>query len=335
MTCALCRQAEADKKNTHYLTDGIIKNCLNQDGGGKSKTGLYFDVSSNKLFTEFNFQRETSVGRIEEVLGRTSTKEENERAKQNAFSVDNVFCTKCEDIFTKIEDKFINEYRHKFRDADLTNITELSFDDTTTIRLFFLLQIWRTAICAPQFKISAASKEGLRKLIRKPDQSILKTFPLSITYLTTRGEDIEYTTNRVGYAIGSNPSIIFMCDFLIQFYESMNELSFLPLYGTNKRDNYKKYVNFKESAFLFKIISNEERKDIINNMAVEKCDRTLNTLSKDFQNQFQRTYDIFPSASIVNSYLKGFVDWDDIPLGEQLTEQRVMAYTDQFFQNIR
>jgi len=61
MICALCKNREADKKNTHYLTDGIIRSCLNQDGSGDREKGFYFDLSNKSSYVEFNFQRETSV----------------------------------------------------------------------------------------------------------------------------------------------------------------------------------------------------------------------------------------------------------------------------------
>ena len=38
--CKLCSQREADKKNTHYLTDSIIRTCLNKDGSNIREQGL-------------------------------------------------------------------------------------------------------------------------------------------------------------------------------------------------------------------------------------------------------------------------------------------------------
>lgn len=56
MICALCKNREADKKNTHYLTDGIIRSCLNQDGSGDREKGFYFDLSNKSSYVEFNFK---------------------------------------------------------------------------------------------------------------------------------------------------------------------------------------------------------------------------------------------------------------------------------------
>mgnify|MGYP006087250175 CR=1 FL=1 len=53
-TCLLCKEKSADKKNTHYLTDAIIRTCLNMDGTKEREQGLYFDISTNKESVEFN-----------------------------------------------------------------------------------------------------------------------------------------------------------------------------------------------------------------------------------------------------------------------------------------
>ena len=92
MTCKLCKQKEADKKNTHYLTDSIIRSCLNEDGVNVREKGYMFEVSNSTPFIDFNFQRETSQNSILEALGREPTEEEIENAKQIAYSVDYVFC---------------------------------------------------------------------------------------------------------------------------------------------------------------------------------------------------------------------------------------------------
>ena len=50
-------EREANKKNTHYLSDGIIRKCLNIGGTNERERGYYFDISNENPFVEFNFQR--------------------------------------------------------------------------------------------------------------------------------------------------------------------------------------------------------------------------------------------------------------------------------------
>jgi hypothetical protein len=335
MKCALCKIKEADKTNTHYLTDSIIRSCLNQGGENEREKGYYFDISSDKTFTEFNFQRNTTLGTLEAGLGRLPSDEEIEKAKKIPFSVDNVFCSKCESVFTGIEDSFNPKYLSQLREPDMTGVSKLSFDNSTVFRLFFLMQVWRTAVCTNSiFKISSDSCEKLRQLILKPEEAKLKEFPLSITYLTTRGDLREYTKNFVGYASGINPNIIFMNDFVIQFYEPSSKISFSELFGINEAD-FNSFVNLHETKFIVKIISNDRRKQIVKDVIQEiRVKPVLSRFRALFVKLFKQKYGIYPSEDTINAYIQGLVDWKDLPLIEQLSGQRVTDYTNEFFRKI-
>ncbi len=56
MVCALCLDKEATKKNTHYLTDGIIRSCLNLEGSNEREKVFYFDMSTKTAGIDFNFR---------------------------------------------------------------------------------------------------------------------------------------------------------------------------------------------------------------------------------------------------------------------------------------
>ena len=165
MICELCKEKEANKKNTHYLTDSIIRTCLNLDGVNERETGFYFDVSNNTPFVDFNFQRGTSIPKLEESLGREVTEEEIEKAKKIPFSVDHVFCSQCEDIFTSIETPFIKTILPQFRQNDLTGTNRIIVTQNKTVKLFFYLQIWRTAICEEVYDLTEQTMESLRLTI--------------------------------------------------------------------------------------------------------------------------------------------------------------------------
>lgn len=278
--CKLCLTKEADKTNTHYLTDYIIRSCLNQDGvdGDKNRDrGAYFDMSSGS-FPEFKYQRNTSPGKIEEVLGREATEDEIETMKRERdFSVDNFFCSECEARFGEIETDF-REIYVRFRRGEF-GPPEVFFDkdeDILVIRLFFLLQVWRTAVCDISFILSNDAIEGLRKQILKPDLLTLKKYPLAITYLKTEGENIEYTSNRVGPSANmQHHAAIVMNDFVIQFYEKVSDFKYDDLYGINQSETFVKYINIYECSFVIRIASNEERKQINTNMNSESAERQM------------------------------------------------------------
>lgn len=67
------------------MTDAIIRTCLNIDGSNQREKGFYFDVSNDKPYINFNFQRETPPDKIESMLDREITDEEIDRAKLVLF----------------------------------------------------------------------------------------------------------------------------------------------------------------------------------------------------------------------------------------------------------
>lgn len=331
MKCAICQTNEANKKNTHYLTDAIIRVCLNEGGDSEREKGAYFDISSRKAYTDFNFQRGTSPEALNEILGREATDEDIAKAKKVPFSVDNVFCTACEKQFTDIEDKFLSNYLSKFRGADLTDKASLAFEDCTIFRLFFLMQVWRTAICEPQFSISDSSKERLRELILKPDEKELKEFPLSVTYIETKGDQKEYTTHNVGFVADSKPNVILMCDFIIQFFNEPDEITFYDLYGYNNSKDYKKFINYREEQFVVKVISDVDRKTIKDKFIVEtKAQPALNHYASVFSEFWAKKFGSPPSEALVKKYVTEFVQWDHIPMAERMSLKRIADFTLEF-----
>lgn len=261
MKCALCKHTEADKKNTHFLTDGIIRSCLNENGENIREKGFYFDLSNDSPFVEFNFQQRTTPEKLESALGREPSETEIEKAKHIPFSVDFVFCASCEAKFTSIENKFINKPLSNFRSKKITN-QFIELDDFKTIKSFFLLQIWRTSICDPLFKINSATSEVLRLAIFN-NESIsadsLKDLPVSVTYLTTGKDSTDNGANFVAYSDDKNPNWIIMNDFVIQFYDDNNSISFFDFYGLNDSNDYLKYLNSDSSKFIFKVFTQEQR----------------------------------------------------------------------------
>ncbi|WP_407495024.1 hypothetical protein [Elizabethkingia anophelis] len=266
-TCELCQTREANKKNTHYLTDSIIRTCLNLDGTNEREKGLYFSLDNTKLPIEFNFQR-LSGTTLEEHIGRLPTDHEIENAKQIPFSADFIFCSVCEKHFTEIETEFITSILPLFRNYNLDNISSISSEKITIIRNFFYIQIFRSAICDDGFNIENNLCEKLRLIIL--NKSGDSTIPLAITYLQTTGGNEHYTENLVGFTDDKNPYIILMNDFIIQLYESEGKIDFLDFYGLNKEVNYKNFININEKNFIFNIFKNDDRRTFLNCLTINE-----------------------------------------------------------------
>lgn len=331
--CALCLVNEANKSNTHYLTDSIIRSALNEDGHKGRGRGLYYKFTSSKPSVDFNFQQ-ASVGKIEEALGRPATEDEITQAIKNTeFSVDDIFCGECEDRFTAIENLFLPNILLQFRNNDISDSTELFFEDTKALRLFFLLQVWRSAICDELFRISDDSLERIRLIILdgiNADVNALNDFPLSITYLITEGGAEAFTRNLVSCMNKNNPYVIFMNDFFIQFYDNEKSVEFNDFYGINNIENYEGFINIREEEFIVKVLSNDERITFLNLFGEEMVDNAFESIIGFFITEWRNLYKVDPSGDIKKEYLEGLTDWDDLPTAQRMSQERIAEFTSAF-----
>lgn len=336
MKCSLCKNNEANKGNTHYLSDSIIRSCLNLDGldGNKKRAkGFYFDLSNDNAFVEFNFQQNTSVSELEKALGRQATEEEIQKAYEIPFSVDNIFCKECEDKFTEIETPFVDKLLGGFRNADLSTTEELQFKDVKIVRLFFLLQIWRSHICEDVFSIPESVAESLRIIILNHNnltEDELKVFPLAITYLETTGEQEEYTSNYVGVTNDQNPNLIFMNDFVIQFYPNPECINFFNFYGLNNEDTFQDYINHNEDNFRIKVIGNENRKTLLTDIVTaEKVKQTISFYQDAFKKLWYFVFGIYPNKFTLQEYLKLIVGDDEFNVFKY-SKENILNLTQEF-----
>lgn len=233
--CKFCQERPANKKNTHYLTDAIIRTCLNEQGANIREKGVMYEISTIKDSIEFRFQRETSQDAITNALGRAPQENEIDKAKSIPFSVDYMFCSECENKFTVLETPFMEKIVPKLHGKDFTNVKEITFEEVIEIRLFFLLQLWRMGICDPTLKVSEDLLMHLRPILIDYESNLeaLKSVSLNITYLSTMGGDMEYTHNKVGIISDNFVDAIAMNDFIIQFPADNNKINFVPLFGIN------------------------------------------------------------------------------------------------------
>lgn len=336
--CACCLTKVADKKNTHYLTDKIIRSCLNLDGSNQRETGFYFDISNYQPSIEFNFQRETSVDKMEKIIGRKPTDEEIDKAKIPPFSVDNVFCSDCEKKFTAIENPFIDKILPEFRDTHIPKKHEIIFEKhIALIRLFFYLQIWRTAVCVDSFIIPSSDLEILRDFILTGDieNSKINQFPITITYLETLGGEDKYTYNQVGYSGDKEDlKIIFMNDFVIQWHPS-KKIQFVDFYGLNDISTYVRYSNMEENMLIVKCLNDSARKKFFIDIHTEEsAKRKKEFYSERFTELYNKSFGYNPSKSIVSGYIKEIFGGDRgvLMLSQEKIKEITINYILRFLQ---
>ncbi|MDX8341563.1 hypothetical protein SLH46_20360 [Draconibacterium sp. IB214405] len=334
MVCALCQQNEANKKNTHYLTDAVIRSCLNQDGSGDREEGFYFDISTNNPYVSFNFQRGTSIEKLEQSLGREATEEEINKAKEIPYSVDYVFCTDCENIFTKIETPFIETVLPKFRAADLSGIHRIDVEENRIAKMFFYLQIWRTAICESQFGLQADTLEKLRESILNYEaigNDDIPIFPIHITYLQTLGDAKSFTENIVGCTNDRNPNIIFFNDFVIQFFENEDSVKELEFYGLNESHDLNELINTNNEVCKIKIVGDDKRKEFLEAVHYEEtAQKRMFQFTRLLITKWLFIFRGLPNQHIVQEYMEYLTQGNFNIL--KYTEKAIHEKTDAFIQ---
>ncbi|MNU98616.1 hypothetical protein D3C71_887280 [compost metagenome] len=335
--CALCLEKEATETNTHYLTDSIIRRTLNEGGSKERGKTLSFGVSNTSPFTEMSFKENTSPEKLQEALGRETTEEENEASiAQRDYSVDEVFCSACEKRFGKIESAFTDKFLKKLRmNPSLENASEVEFEkDIKIFRLFWLMQVWRSAVCTETVKLSSDISEKLRSLILlgiEVDENELKQFPLSITLLYTGTDPETHTENLVGYTSDTNPILILMGEFVIQFFENNESVRYFDFHGLNDEMTYTQFINYQETAFKVRVLSDIKRKAFL----ISVIDQDLVLPKFEF---YMKTFIAFwvevtgspPPGHTVGEYTKELTDFNNVPVGQVLSEERVIDFTIKF-----
>jgi len=329
--CPLCKIRDADKKNTHYLTDKIIRSCLNMDGSNGREKGFYFDVTTTDSI-EFNFQRNTNIEELEKELKRPLTDDEITKAKQNPYSVDYVFCTKCEAIFSDIEDEFIAKILPQIKSPSDIKDNCLSVSDPKLARLFFYIQVWRSGICVPQFTPSSSTMEDLRTIILnyQSGSEIDTIFPMNVTALETLGGDYEYTKNFVGLLTFKNPYIILMNDLIIQFYENEKEISFEKYSTLNDPVTYKNYINTSSEEFKIRTLTNADRKRFLQVIRLKQAENFIEELVEKFSKFWTVAVGSKPSHALIFEYIEALTKngKEDVL---NYTREKITAITTDFF----
>lgn len=336
--CKLCQINDATKTNTHYLTDAIIRSALNEGGSNIREKGYYFDMSTDRAGIDFNFQRKTSIEKIESDLRRDLTEDEIKKAKsETPFSVDYIFCPTCENIFSEIENPFIENILPLFRSGKLDKTEFILINDVKQIRLFFLLQIIRTNLSVNNFHLSQHVIEQLRTIIlyhKGIDFSEINIFPLAIAYLKNEGELIEKTSNLVGYDVKVSPNVIFLNDFIIQFFESKKLIENLkkPFNENDKTDH--KYINFEENEnFIVKLFNNDQRLKFLLAINQPKMEATIQEIRMNFSNYFFLLFGIKPADNIVDQLVRFIID-SDMSLIEKYSENGIKSRMATFIHNL-
>lgn len=343
IVCSLCKLEKAPRKNTHYLTDSIIRTALNEGGINERDKGVYFEIDPDNLFSEMKFQRGASPEKLEELLGRPTTDEENQESKKKIeFSVNDKFCKECEDKFGLIEVNFNENILKFFREQKFSSensLIKFNINESKILRLFFLMQFWRTSICDDTFTISPDVAEFLRVKILNIEYEDLECIPLSVTYLETlpNPEDIDDVTgepineaykgtNHVSVVEGSNPYIVLMNDFAIQMYDNIGQ-PFESFYRLNSVESYFRLFNYNQDFFYSAVFLNDERKAFICRFTAPAVSLKNTQSVEFFCSQFEEKFGCNPDAVAISNYMDGLINQEQF---NKFSNEFLKAFTDGF-----
>jgi len=347
MICSLCKLEKAPRKNTHYLTDSIIRTALNEDGVNERDKGIYFEINPDNLFSEMKFQRGASPEKLEELLGRATNDEENQQSRRKIeFSVNDKFCKECEDKFGLIEVNFNEKILKYYREQKFsTEIDYIKFDvnESKIVRLFFLMQFWRTSICNDTFTILPDVTEFLRTKILNLEYEDLECIPLSVTYLETLPdeEDINVVTrepfnelykgtNHVSVVEGSNPYIILMNDFVIQMYDT-NRLIFESFYGLNQVGTFAIFFNHNKDEFMSPIFLNNKRKEFINAFTKPVAKLKIAQSVEFICLQFEQKFGTKPDLNTIAKYMDELAN---VKQTNKFSVEQLTKFTNDFLEKL-
>ncbi|RZJ65619.1 MAG: hypothetical protein EOO50_13295 [Flavobacterium sp.] len=340
MICALCLEEKQPRPNTHYFSDFLIKNALNEDGKSDREKGMYWSIDTESPTVDFNFQRNASPIKLEKLFGRQTTDEENEKSKsQIIYSVNDKFCTRCEDKFGTIETAFQEQVLPKFRGANLENVTQvqLSVDESRAMRLFALLQIWRGYICEEDILLSDEVADYLRGKIFNEDNTDLEEIPLSATYLeTSRPEgDVNGDAYKTGNSIlvnhHANINHLLLNDFLFQQTEHLH-VPFDEFFGFNTEDDYVDLFNYQSPSFDVKIIPDSQRRIKNYNYHSYTAKKLMATTYWTFLDNYTLTFKKLPSDREVATFMSEVANSEDML---RFTDERLREREAHFFKRVK
>lgn len=307
--CALCHTNIADKTNTHYLSDSIIRKALNLKGTNKRGYGFSYSLSTTELNIDFNFQRNVNDTDLKRVLGRSATEEEIQKSMSfTIYSVDYIFCKSCEDIFSKIENDFTPIYTTLLSKEGIENDSDYMEFDSTKVRLFAYIQFFRSSICDSRMVLPIKFINILRIAILNSEPH--KDIPLNITFLKTDGGDRFFTENYVGYAEGNHdPHIIFMNNLILQLYKHKDLIKYDHCFGLNNEDVFKERIQINEvDSFKIHLYSNKRRKQILNKINTHIVDSKMSHLFKIFYWEYVMRYAKLPTNKIIGLFSNSLIE---------------------------
>ena len=160
--CLLCQERESTKKGSHIVPSFFMKRINSIYGCNERDHELGFSIGLGTVETYFG--RDVYEDRRREYTDDESKIED----RTNLDTMDNVFCPKCEKLFSKYESKYSQTYNLPF-EKDLVENTKVTGQEAA---LFWYGVIWRLSATKQHgISLNADFEEKLRQMVLSEDTS--------------------------------------------------------------------------------------------------------------------------------------------------------------------
>ena len=319
-TCRLCKVNPANQTGSHIFTYSLIKSAINEVGETVRGKELTFGISSTEFFS-FYFGQKLQPETIEDIIGKEISEEDIE-ANANPFTIDNIVCTKCERLFTPVEDYFFNNIQVPLsKEKSILNNKKygihFQFEEHVSllIRLYFYIQIWRASVSRyKSFQLDRSTEEKLRKILckclKRDIKDVIKTnnsnkdtinqFPIILSHLQTLnidGSKVRSTNNLVYVDPLDKPFFFILNEFILQFYAQTKHTASSKRFYYGLSDILKDRValNIKNEKLVLNQINDEQRLSIIKMLLSKLTNETLSNFVRDFSSIFLAEFGFLPS----------------------------------------
>ncbi|KOY87216.1 hypothetical protein AD998_14605 [bacterium 336/3] len=264
--CKLCKNKDADQTGSHLISHLLLSRVDNVDK--KKGRDLELGFAINATETTAYFGRSILTEKLEEVFNIESLDFDNLEKYKSPFIINHIFCSDCENRFSKIESSYSKSVNHN----KITTL-DISF-------LFWISIFWRASFKLP-LDLMDGHKEFIRILLNKylPDtqgkysSAILEDDRLkkvSFKILRSTGFSGVKPTYISCHPQSQNPYILLVDEFLIllSFKDKYNDCK---KYKVDFEDN----VTNASSNFIFKKIG-------INEILTEVSEEIFETINMFF-----------------------------------------------------
>lgn len=319
MCCRLCKKDKADQTGAHIFNFALIREIYNPKDNKNRGKEIVYGVSTDE-FLEVFFGNSVQPEDIQALKGRDLTDEEIAK-NYNPFTVDNIWCRKCEAKFKILEDYFMDGLYLKLRNGE-----QYRPFNTDITRLYIYSLYWRASVTKYcNFELSFAEEEKLRSLIVKNVGSTLKEtetlsnnnsihirkIPLILQYHSPQNDVSEHV---VLADLAKNPYLLIVNNLYCQIFFKRKKLQCQkrPYFGLNDFYEFKETINQNEIDFNIVTISKTQSKVVLYRIYSLIAKQKARDFARIFTATFVKNYGYLPSEEVSLEFLKRVSSENDL-----------------------